>query len=102
MTSPRISKCCAPTRWAARRRIGWPRMDNPTLGALLLAWIVALAILAAVRSYRQSSGAGLTIAYMLNLFILHWVGAAIYMLPAYATRDATLTVLGLEQAVYGV
>jgi|SRR5579862_4160909 len=77
-------------------------MDTSKLIQYLLIWVAALAVMAVVRTRRNTPGAGLTLAYLLNLSLIHWVGAAIYVLPAYQNQDSRLTELGFEQSLYGV
>jgi len=77
-------------------------MDTSKLPELLLYWMVLMAILAAVRRRWRMPGVGLTFAYLLNLSLIHLVGAAIYILPAYQSHDPRLTELGFQQSVYGV
>jgi hypothetical protein len=77
-------------------------MDNSKLAEYLLVWMIVLGVLALVRWRRKTPGTGLTLAYLLNLSLLHWFGAAIYVLPAFQSQDARLTELGFEQSLYGV
>lgn len=76
-------------------------MDTSKLAELLLAWLGIMGFLALMRIRRKTPGAGLTLAYLLNLSLIHWVGAAIYVLPAYQNQDPRLTEIGFEQAIYG-
>jgi hypothetical protein len=41
-------------------------------------------------------------AYLLNLGLLHWLAAALYLLPWYTNHDPVVVALGLQQATYGV
>jgi hypothetical protein len=77
-------------------------MDTNKLPELLLAWIGVMILVAVVRSRRKTPGAGLTLAYLLNLSLIHWVGASIYVLPAFQDQDSRWTELGFEQTLYGV
>jgi hypothetical protein len=77
-------------------------MDTSKLSEYLLIWMVVLGLVALVRWRRSTPGTGLTLAYLLNLSLLHWFGAAIYALPAFQNQDSRLTELGFEQSVYGV
>ena len=61
-----------------------------------------MGLVAMVRWRRNTPSTGLTLAYLLNLSLIHWVGAAIYLLPAFQIRDPRLTEMGFEQSLYGV
>jgi hypothetical protein len=75
-------------------------IDQQTFIAWLVIWI-AFAALALWGQRRTGVGAGLTISYVVQLWMLHWLGAAIYALPWYETQDRA-QVLGLEQSVYAI
>jgi hypothetical protein len=77
-------------------------MDTSKLSEYLLIWMVVMGLVALVRWRRNTPSTGLTLAYLLNLSLLHWFGAAIYVLPAFQSQDARLTELGFEQSLYGV
>jgi hypothetical protein len=64
--------------------------------------MVVIAVMAVMRTRRNTPGAGLTLAYLLNLSLIHWAGAAIYVLPAFKHQDPRLTELGFEQSIYGI
>jgi hypothetical protein len=77
-------------------------MDPSKLTELVLVWIAVLALLVVVRHRWGIPGTGLTLAYLLNLSLIHLVGAAIYLLPAFQDHDPHLTEMGFEQSLYGV
>jgi hypothetical protein len=77
-------------------------MDPSKLSELLLVWVAVLLLLAIVRRRWNIPGTGLTFAYLLNLSLIHLVGAAIYVLPAFQDHDPHLTEMGFEQSLYGV
>jgi len=77
-------------------------VDPNKLSELLLTWVGVMALLVLVRHRWHIPGTGLTVAYLLNLSLIHWVGAAIYVLPAFQDHDPRLTELGFEQSLYGV
>jgi len=77
-------------------------MDPNRLSELLLIWLGVLALLVFVRLRWNMPGTGLTLAYLLNLSLIHLVGAAIYVLPAFQDHDPRLTEMGFEQSLYGV
>lgn len=77
-------------------------MDPSKLSELLLLWMGVIGVLALARARWNVPGTGLTIAYLFNLSIIHWVGTAIYVLPAFQDHDPRMTVLGFDQSLYGV
>lgn len=77
-------------------------MDTSKLSEYLLIWAGVMALVAVVRNRRNTPGVGLTLTYLLSLSLIHWVGAAIYLLPAFQNQDSRLTELGFEQSLYGV
>jgi hypothetical protein len=77
-------------------------MDIGKLFEYLLLWSAVLAVMAVVRTRRKTPGAGLTLAYLLNLSLIHWIGAAIYVLPAFQNQDSLRTELGFEQSFFGL
>jgi hypothetical protein len=75
-------------------------MDNGRLQLLLLMWVAAAAALAVGRWWRKTPGTGLVLAYVLNLWVIHWVAPALYLLPWYQNFDQRIVEAGLEQSVY--
>jgi len=47
-------------------------------------------------------GAGLVLAYILNLWLIHWPGAAIYLLPWYAGSDPQIIEVGFRQSTIAI
>jgi hypothetical protein len=69
-----------------------------------IAWLVVWMGCAAGVFWNQrkvGSGAGLTISYVLQLFTIHWLAAAVYALPSYHDADVA-TLLGFEQSTYAI
>lgn len=66
----------------------------------LIAWIVCIAIVL-YGQRREGGGAGLVISYVLQLWLIHWLGAVIYALPWY-NRPSQALALGLEESTYAV
>ncbi|MGD0362289.1 MAG: O-antigen polysaccharide polymerase Wzy [Bryobacteraceae bacterium] len=77
-------------------------MDPSKLPELCLLWLAMMCVLVFVRLRWKMPGTGLTLAYLLNLSLIHLAGAAIYLLPAFQDHDPHLTEMGFEQSVYGV
>jgi hypothetical protein len=47
-------------------------------------------------------GAGLLLAYVINLGTIHWLGAAIYLFPWYSDYSPGVIELGFRQSVWGI
>jgi hypothetical protein len=77
-------------------------MPESRLLFLLLAWLGALAALATGRQWRKFPGTGLVLAYALNLWMIHWVAPALYLLPWYNRYPPQVVEAGLEQSLYGL
>jgi energy-coupling factor transporter transmembrane protein EcfT len=77
-------------------------MDPSKLPEFLLIWAGAIGLLVFVRERWHMPGTGLTLAYLFNLSLIHWVGAAVYVLPAYESKDLRFTEMGFEQSFYGM
>jgi hypothetical protein len=77
-------------------------MDPSKLSELLIVWVGVMGLLVFVRLRWHIPGTGLTLAYLLNLSLIHLAGAAIYLLPAFQDHDPHLTEMGFEQSLYGV
>jgi hypothetical protein len=77
-------------------------MEPSKLTELVLIWTGVLALLVFVRLRWNMPGTGLTLAYVLNLSLIHLTGAAIYVLPAFQDHDPRLTEMGFEQSLYGL
>jgi hypothetical protein len=69
----------------------------------LLAWLLAAGVVVVARRYSRLPSSGLVVAYLASLFVIHWVGAAVYVLPGYRPLHSPDTVLsGFQQSVYAV
>src|SRR4030095_4132790 len=75
------------------------RVTDETLMRWVIAWLPMLAILLFSAS-RKSASAGLVFAYALQLVILHWFAAVIYLLPWYSNLDVNVVFAGLQQSTY--
>jgi hypothetical protein len=75
-------------------------MDDSQLSTLLLIWAAAIVALALGRSWRRTPGTGLVLAYVLNLWMIHCVAPALYLLPWYHGFDSRIVEAGLEQSTY--
>jgi hypothetical protein len=77
-------------------------MADERLQVLLLIWVVAAAALVLGRWRHKTPGTGLVLAYVLNLWMIHWVAPALYLLPSYQSFNQRIVEAGLEQSVYAV
>src|SRR5262245_14882978 len=76
--------------------------DNSELILYLTVWMIAAGAVFLRRLRRNSVGAGLSLAYLLNLWLLHWVASTLYALPGYSFYDPGDVIAGLEQSTYAV
>src|SRR5262249_16696436 len=76
--------------------------DHSKLIVYLTVWMIAAGAVFLRQLGKNSAGAGLSLAYLLNLWILHWVASTLYVLPGYSYYDPIDVVAGLEQSVYAV
>src|SRR5262249_51795207 len=76
--------------------------DNSSFIWYLSVWIVAAGIVFFLQLRKGSTGSGLSLAYLLNLWIIHWVASALYALPQYSYYDSNIVFAGLEQSAYAV
>lgn len=77
-------------------------MDDSSLGLHLALWMAIIALLALVRSHRRTATTGLILAYVFNLWLIHWLAPSFYALPWYENFDIRLVAGGLEQSLYGI
>lgn len=73
-----------------------------TLTVMLAIWLGTMPVLALVRRRQNHEGSGLLYAYVLNLWAIHWLGAAVHTLPWFRRGDLDVILLGLEQSTYGI
>jgi hypothetical protein len=76
--------------------------DNSSLIWYLSVWMIAAGLVFFRQLKTKSMGAGLCLAYLLNLWILHWVASTLYVLPGYAFYYREDVIAGLEQSTYAV
>ncbi|HYA18369.1 MAG TPA: hypothetical protein VEF06_12940 [Bryobacteraceae bacterium] len=72
------------------------------LPLILVSWIVVLAVLMIARQRKHTAGVGLVFAYVLNLWMIHWVASLMYVLPWYNGENPEYTTSGTEQSLYAV
>ncbi|HEX7794232.1 MAG TPA: hypothetical protein VF456_07780 [Vicinamibacterales bacterium] len=67
----------------------------------IAAWFVIGGVLVAGR-WRTKAGVGLVPAFGLQMLILHWLAAAIYLLPWYWNLDLRVVFAGLREATWAM
>lgn len=77
-------------------------MEEHKLAEQLAMWMVAVLAVAFVRWRRKEQGCGLTLAYLLNLWLIHWLAVTIYLFPNYQGNDPQIVQAGFEQSLYAV
>ncbi len=76
--------------------------DNSSLIFYLTVWLIGAGAVIIAQLRKDSPGAGLSLAYILNLWINHWVASTLYAIPGYSYFDRDEVVAGLEQSTYAV
>jgi hypothetical protein len=76
--------------------------DNSNFILYLTVWMIAAGLVFFRQMKTKSMGAGLSLAYLLNLWILHWVASTLYLLPGYTYYYREDVIAGLEQSTYAV
>jgi hypothetical protein len=74
--------------------------DDTSFVAWLAAWVACMAFVLWGQR-KNGAGSGLVISYVLQLWVIHWLAAAIYALPWYQAPDGPIR-LGLEQSTYAI
>jgi hypothetical protein len=67
----------------------------------VIAWLVVAGIILA-RHWRYGTGVGLVLCYILSFAVLHWVAAALFLLPWNRLAGLDLTYEGLRQSTIGM
>ena len=68
----------------------------------LLLWLVAGSVILLVHWKRNRAGGGLIFAYLIHLWMIHWVAPAAYLAPWYEFLNFNVVMLGFEQSLYGI
>jgi len=68
----------------------------------LVVWMATAAIIVIVRQRSRIPGAGLVVAYLVSLGLLHWVGAAALLLPQADTTNIETVLEGFRLSAIGV
>lgn len=70
-----------------------------------LLWIAiwfAIGVALVLGRWRGATGVGLVSAFGLQMLILHWLAAAIYVLPWYWNLDVSVVFAGLKESTYAM
>src|ERR1035441_8588947 len=77
-------------------------MDDSQLAQNLALWMLAILVIAVVRWRQHAATAGLILAYVFDLWLIHWLAPAFSLVPWYKNPDYRLMEAGLEQSFYGI
>src|SRR5205823_4529809 len=88
-------RLCCPQR-------GSLRLFNNNLPLVLTVWMMIIGAMAIARKRKHTAGVGLVLAYVLNLWMIHWVASLVYVFPWYSGPDEASTILGTEQSLYAI
>ena len=64
-------------------------------------WLLIVLVLLYVR-LRYGTGVGLVVAFGLQMMMLHWLAAAIYVLPWYWNLDLRVVFAGLRESTWAI
>ncbi len=71
----------------------------------MLLWIsawLAIGVALLIGQVRLGAGTGLVAAYGLQMFVLHWLAAVIYVLPWFSNLNPDVVFAGLAQSTYAM
>jgi hypothetical protein len=77
-------------------------MTSSPLFLPLVLWMVFAVIIVAVRTRTHQMSVGLVMAYLTNLWLIHWPAALTYLFPWYLPTDAVEVTAGFQQSFYAV
>ena len=77
-------------------------MDDNQLAQNLALWMLAILVISVVRWRRNAATAGLILAYVFDLWLIHWLAPAFSLLPWYKNPEYRLIEAGVEQSLYGI
>ncbi len=69
---------------------------------VLILWLAALGLLVAKAWRGGQPVAGLAIAYWFQLWLIHWIGGAIYVLSNFSSHDRTVALIGFTETGYAI
>lgn len=68
----------------------------------IILWILAVAVVVVVRLRLHQRATGLVLAYMANLWLIHWPAALTYLFPETAGIDAERVITGFHSSTLGI
>lgn len=75
---------------------------NTRLLVEVILWIVIAAGTVAARTTARQRSVGLVLAYIANMWLIHWPAAVTYLLPWFDAGDSGAVIDGFEQSFYAV
>ncbi len=75
-------------------------LDVPQFVLWISLFIGAAAVMM-VTQWKLGRGSGLVAAYSLELVVLHWLAATLYLFPNYSNLDPETVLAGLKESTYG-
>src|SRR5580658_5859072 len=100
--SPPISKTSAAPKLPQDLPPGGPFMFENNLQNVLIGWVAVIVFMAVARRRTHTAGVGLVLAYIINLWMIHWAASFLYLLPWYHGPQEAVTIAGTEQSLYAV
>ena len=73
-----------------------------TLQTNIMLWMLAVVVVAAVRLRLYQRSTGLVLAYMANLWLIHWPAALTYLFPETAGVEAERVITGFRYSTLGI
>jgi hypothetical protein len=67
-----------------------------------LIWLIAIGVVVVAQERRRIGSVGLVLAYAISLWLIHWLGAALYILPWYSNLNPNVVESGFRQSTYAV
>ena len=68
----------------------------------IILWVAAVLVVAGVRMRLHQRSTGLVLAYMANLWLIHWPAALTYLFPETAGAEAERVIIGFHYSTLGV
>lgn len=78
-----------------------PMTSSPLFAPIVL-WIVFAILVVAVRTRTHQMSVGLVMAYLANLWLIHWPAALTYLFPWFEPPDIAEVTAGFQQSFYAV
>ncbi len=75
---------------------------NGTLVLYLGAWLLAAGLVVWFYWRREGASVGLVFAYLAHLWLIHWLAAALYLLPWHTYYPISRVMAGFRESMYGI